>query len=180
MKTVFTESTIDAVNYFVAPWTRVAKNIWLEKNTEIDLDLSEDKNLTAEEQLVAETAISLFDAECNVRLQALCALEDKDYERFLNALRIVRRASDLEDIEEGDTVRTITYKKILALAERKGLNPVLFEDIPFPGFPFIKELIPHCGEELKVIAVHEGGYDLAVGGDEWTFPKEWISAKISR
>ncbi|RZA26414.1 MAG: hypothetical protein EOP10_03740 [Proteobacteria bacterium] len=177
MKTIFAESTIDAVNYLCAPWTRVAQNIWIEKNTEIDLDLSEDNNFNTSERIIAEAAISLFDADSSVRLQAVCSLDEKDYERFQNALKIVRRTSDLSEIVEGDCVRTITYKKILALAERKGLNPQPFEDIAFPKYPFLKELIPYCGEELRVLAIHEGAYDLEVGGDEWTFPKEWISGK---
>ena len=141
------------------------------------MDLSEDSELTREERIIAEAAISLFDADSSVRLQALCALDDRDYERFLNALKIVRRTADLSEIVEGDFVRTITYKKIMALAERRGLSPVLFEDIAFPRNPFLKELIPYCGEDLKVLSIHEGGYDLAVGDDEWTFPKEWISSK---
>lgn len=177
MKTIFAESTIDAVNFLCAPWSRVARSIWIEKNQEIDLDLSEDKELTEEERTIAETATSLFDAESSVHLQKLCALEDKDYERFLNSLKIVRRSSDLEEIIEGDFVRTITYKKILALAERQGLKPQLFEDIAFPNYPFLKELIPYCGEDLKVLSVQEKSYELAVGDDEWTFPKAWISGK---
>lgn len=177
MKTIFTEATVDAVNFLCAPWARVSRSIWLEKGVEIDVDLSEDSELTREERIIAETAISLFDADSSVRLQALCALDDRDYERFLNTLKIVRRMTDLSEIVEGDFVRTITYKKILALAERRGLNPLLFEDIAFPKYPFLKELIPFCGEDLKVLAIHDGAYELAVGDDEWTFPKEWISGK---
>ncbi|RZA13560.1 MAG: hypothetical protein EOP10_29530, partial [Proteobacteria bacterium] len=91
MKTIFAESTIDAVNFLCAPWTRVAQNIWIEKNTEIDLDLSEESNFSPSERIVAEAAISLFDADSSVRLQAVCSLDEKDYERFQNALKIVRR-----------------------------------------------------------------------------------------
>lgn len=177
MKTIFVDSTVDAVNFLCAPWNRVARSIWLDKNKEIDLDLSEDKNLTEEERLIAEAAVSLYDPESSARLQSLCSLDDKDYERFLNALKIVRRSSELEEVVEGDFVRTITYKKILALAERQNIKATVFEDIPFPNYPFIKELIPYCGEDLKVLAIHEHAYELAIGEDEWTFPKSWISAK---
>ena len=42
----------------------------------------------------------------------------------------------------------------------------------------IKELIPFCGEELKVLGVHpDGSMDLMCGGDEWTWPKEWIAGR---
>ncbi len=180
MKTLVSEATIDAVNFLCAPWSRVAKSIWIERGVEIDLDLSEDKDLTIEERLIAEAAISIFDAESSVRLQVLAALDDKDYERVLNALRIVRRSADISALDVGDYVRVITYKKLLALAERKGLRPQMFEDIAFPKYPFIKELIPYCGEELKVLSVLDGALELEVGDEEWIFPHEWISAKVER
>lgn len=177
MKTIFSESTVDAVNFLCAPWARVARSIWLEPGVEVDLDLSEDKELTAEERIIAEVATSLFDNESSARLQAICALDDREYDRVLNAFKILRRSSELAEIHEGDFVRTITYKKILALAERRGIQTNLFEDIPFPGNMFIKELIPYCGEELKVLSIDEKGFELQVGDDEWFYPKEWISGK---
>ncbi|MBC7660968.1 MAG: hypothetical protein H7249_14825 [Chitinophagaceae bacterium] len=178
MKTVFKESCVDAINFLCAPWNRLQGRIWIERNVEIDEDMSEDNNLSEVERIVAEIAISLFDPESSVKLQGIAALDDNDYERFLLALKIVRRSSELSEVQEGDSVRTITYRKMMALAERRGLKPVLFEDIDFPKNPFIKELIPFCGEELKVLAVNEdGSMDLACGGDEWTWPKEWIAGK---
>ena len=178
MKTIFTESCIDAINYLCAPWSRLRDSIWLEKNRQVDEDLSEDGNLNEAEQIIAEAAVSLFDTESSVKLRGLLSLDDNDYERFLLALKIVRRTSELSEVVEGDVVRTISYRKIMALAERKGLRPQLFEDIPFPGFPFIKELIPFCGEELKVLAVQrEGALELSCAGEEWVWPSEWIAGK---
>jgi len=178
MKSVFAESCVDAINFLCAPWSRLRDNIWITRNQEIDEDLSEDSNLSEVERIVAEVAISLFDSESSVKLLDVARLDDHDYERFFLALKIVRRSSELAEVSEGDLVRTISYRKMMALAERRGIKVMMFEDIPFPGNPFIKELIPFCGDELKVLAVHEdGSMDLACGGDEWTWPKEWISGK---
>lgn len=178
MKTVFSESCVDAINFLCAPWSRLRDNIWIERNREIDEDLSEDANLNEVERIVAEVAISLFDSESSVKLQDVARLDDNDYDRFFLALKIVRRSSDLAEVAEGDLVRTISYRKMMALAERRGIRINLFEDIPFPGNPFIKELIPFCGEELKVLAVSEdGSMELACGGDEWVWPREWIAGK---
>ena len=178
MKTVFSESCVDAINFLCAPWSRLRDNIWIERNREIDEDLSEDANLNEVERIVAEVAISLFDSESSVKLHDIARLDDNDYDRFFLALKIVRRSSDLAEVAEGDLVRTISYRKMMALAERRGIRTNLFEDIPFPGNPFIKELIPFCGEELKVLAVSEdGSMELACGGDEWVWPREWIAGK---
>ncbi|RYZ54827.1 MAG: hypothetical protein EOP07_15295 [Proteobacteria bacterium] len=178
MKTVFVESCIDAINFLCAPWSRLRDNIWITKNQEIDEDLSEDANLNEVERTIAEVAISLFDSESSVKIQDVARLDDNDYERFFLAMKIVRRSSDLSEVTEGDMVRTISYRKMMALAERRGIRSVLFEDIEFPKNPFIKELIPFCGEELKVLAVNEdGSMDLACGADEWTWPREWIAGK---
>ncbi|MBC7530602.1 MAG: hypothetical protein H7318_03425 [Oligoflexus sp.] len=178
MKTVFSESCVDAINFLCAPWSRLCDNIWIERNREIDEDLSEDANLSEVERIVAEVAISLFDSESSVKLQDVARLDDNDYDRFFLALKIVRRSSDLAEVAEGDLVRTISYRKMMALAERRGIRANLFEDILFPGNPFIKELIPFCGEELKVLAVTEdGSMELACGGDEWVWPREWIAGK---
>ncbi len=178
MKSVFAESCVDAINFLCAPWNRLRDRIWITRNEEIDEDLSEDGNLSEVERIVAELAISLFDPESSAKIHDIARLDDNDYERFFLAMKIVRRSSELAEVNEGDLVRTISYRKIMALAERKGIPVTLFEDLRFPGNPFIKELIPFCGEELRVLAVHDdGAMDLACGADEWTWPREWISGK---